>query len=140
MLNRFEKLLMADSEKPNQKNQKKPFGGGNGPQKPDGEFDWSKIIRTVFSWGAVIIVAVIIMQFMRSGTTTAVEVTYDVYEKFLEAQQIVDVKVVKSDINDYRLEGKLNNKQIVPIKGTDVSVKDFVVTFDQSVIEENIKV
>ncbi|NMB82298.1 MAG: ATP-dependent metallopeptidase FtsH/Yme1/Tma family protein [Ignavibacteria bacterium] len=131
---------MADSEKPNQKNQKKPFGGGNGPQKPDGEFDWSKIIRTVFSWGAVIIVAVIIMQFMRSGTTTAVEVTYDVYEKFLEAQQIVDVKVVKSDINDYRLEGKLNNKQIVPIKGTDVSVKDFVVTFDQSVIEENIKV
>lgn len=138
MLNRFEKLFMADSEKPNQRNQKKPLGGG--PQKPDGDFDWSKIIRTVFSWGAVIIAAVIIMQFMRSGTTGAVEVTYDVYEKFLEAQKIDEVKVVKSDINDYRLEGKLNEKQIVSIKGADVSVKDFVVTFDQSVIEENIKV
>ncbi len=138
MLNRFQKLNMADSDPSNQNNKKKPFGGG--PQKPDGDFDWSKIIRTVFSWGAVIIAAVIIMQFMRSGTTSAVEVTFDIYEKFLEAGKIVDVKVVKSDINDYRLEGVLSEKQIVSIKGADVSVKDFTVTFDQSIIEENIKI
>lgn len=138
MLNRFQKLNMADSDPSNQNNKKKPFGGG--PQKPDGDFDWSKIIRTVFSWGAVIIAAVIIMQFMRSGTTSAVEVTFDIYEKFLEAGKIVDVKVVKSDINDYRLEGILSEKQIVSIKGADVTVKDFTVTFDQSIIEENIKI
>jgi len=137
MLNRFEKLFMADSEKPNQNKPKKPFGGG--PQKPDGDFDWSKIIRTVFSWGAVIIAAVIIMQFMRSGTTGAVEITFDIYEKFLDADKIKEVKVVKSDINDYRLEGQLSEKQIVSIRGADVSVKDFTVTFDQSIIEENIK-
>lgn len=126
---------MADSD--NQKS-KKPFG--RGPQKPDGDFDWSKIIRTVFSWGAVIIGAVIIMQFMRTGTSGAVDVSYNIYEKFLNADKIIDLKIVKSDINDYRLEGMLSEKQIVSINNTDVSVQNFNVVFDQSLFEENIKI
>jgi cell division protease FtsH len=134
MFEGFRKLYMADSN--NQKS-KKPFGG---PQKPDGDFDWSKIIRTVFSWGAVIIGAVIIMQFMRTGTSGAVDVSYNIYEKFLNADKIIDLKIVKSDINDYRLEGMLSEKQIVSINNTDVSVQNFNVVFDQSLFEENIKI
>jgi cell division protease FtsH len=137
MLDRFRKLTMSDQEKPNRNKSRKPFGGG--PQKPDGEFDWGKIIRTVFSWGAVIIGAVVIMQFMRSGSSSAVDVTYDIYLKLLDAGNVTEVKVVKSDVNDYRLEGKLSEKQIVSLNGSDVSLTNFSVTFDQAVIEENIK-
>ena len=52
-----------------------------GPQKPDGDFDWSKILKSVFSWGAVIIAAVIVMQFMNAGRGEAIEVNFDVYEE-----------------------------------------------------------
>lgn len=135
---RLNKLFMAKTEKPNSNKGKKSFG--NGPQRPEGDFDWSKIIRTVFSWGAVIIAAVIIMQFMRAGTTGASEISYDVYEKFLQSGKIVEVKVVKSDINDYRLEGTLSQKEKVFINGTFVDVKTFAVTFDQAVVQDNIKI
>lgn len=133
------KLYMANnSNNSNQKPDKKGFGGGN--QKPDGDFDWSKVIRTVFSWGAVIIAAVIIMQFMRTGDASTTEVTYDVYEKFLAGGKLVDIKVIKSDINDYKLEGTLSNKEIVSIKGTDVSVQTFTVVVDQSLIQDQVKI
>jgi len=48
-------------------NKNKP-GDGN-RKKPNSDFDWGKIIRTVFSWGAVIIAAVILMQFWKGGKT-----------------------------------------------------------------------
>ena len=41
---------------------------GFGPKKPDGDFDWSKILKSVFRWGAVIIAAVIVMQFLECRT------------------------------------------------------------------------
>lgn len=135
---RLNKLFMAKTEKPNSNKSKKPFGSGS--QRPDGDFDWSKIIRTVFSWGAVIIAAVIIMQFMRAGTAGAAEISYDVYEKFLQTGKISEVKVVKSDINDYRLEGTLSQKEKVFINGAFVDVKSFAVTFDQAVVQDNIKI
>lgn len=133
------KWFMTNGEnKDDQNKQKKMFGSGQ--QKPEGDFDWSKIIKTVFSWGAVIIAAVIVMQFMRAGTATAVEVSYGDYEKFIESGNIADVKVIKSDINDYRLEGLLTNKEKININGTEVEVKTFSVTFDQSIIQDQIKV
>ncbi len=139
MIEMKKKWFMTNGEnKDDQNKQKKMFGSGQ--QKPEGDFDWSKIIKTVFSWGAVIIAAVIVMQFMRAGTATAVEVSYGDYEKFIESGNIADVKVIKSDINDYRLEGLLTNKEKININGTEVEVKTFSVTFDQSIIQDQIKV
>lgn len=132
------KLFMANENK--KPNQNKPKKGQGTPQRPEGDFDWGKIIKTVFSWGAVIVAAVIVMQFMRAGTTGAVEITFDVYEEFLAANKLADVKVVKSDGNDYRLEGTLTQKEKRLINGTYVDVKHFALTFDQSLIQDNIKV
>jgi len=52
---------MADNSNKNpfQKNQKQP-----NQNKPDDNFDWSKVIKMVFGWGAVIVAAVIVMQLM----------------------------------------------------------------------------
>ncbi|AFN73679.1 Cell division protease FtsH [Melioribacter roseus P3M-2] len=117
---------------------KKPLNNNN-DQKPDGEFDWSKIIRTVFSWGAIIVIAVIIMQFMRTGTENAIEVPYDLYESFLNQDKIAEAKVYKTDINDYRFEGKLKTQENVNLNGVNVEVKVFVVTLIEPVISEQVK-
>lgn len=117
---------------------KKPPNNNN-DQKPDGEFDWSKIIRTVFSWGAIIVIAVIIMQFMRTGADNAVEVPYDVYESFLNQDKIAEAKVYKTDINDYRFEGKLKSQENVRLNGVNVEVKVFVVTLIEPVLSEQVK-
>ncbi|MGK9368590.1 ATP-dependent zinc metalloprotease FtsH [Melioribacter sp. Ez-97] len=117
---------------------KKPLNNNN-DQRPDGEFDWSKIIRTVFSWGAIIVIAVIIMQFMRTGAENAVEVPYDVYESFLNQDKIAEAKVYKTDINDYRFEGKLKSQENVRLNGVNVEVKVFVVTLIEPVLSEQVK-
>ena len=76
----IKKLNMADNSggRPPLRRQRKP---GEGPN-PNGDFDWSKIIRSVFSWGAVIVLAVIVLQLLRSGSSGATEVPYNVYENF----------------------------------------------------------
>lgn len=129
---------MADNENNSKQNkQKKNF---TPPQKPDGDFDWGKIIKTVFSWGAVIIAAVIVMQFMRAGSSNSVDITFDVYENFLNTDKIAEVKVVKSEVNDYKLDGKLKQKEKMPSGNSYVDIQNFVVTFDQTLVQENIKI
>lgn len=132
------KWNMADNENNSKQNkQKKNF---TPPQKPDGDFDWGKIIKTVFSWGAVIIAAVIVMQFMRAGSSNSVDITFDVYENFLNTDKIAEVKVVKSEVNDYKLDGKLKQKEKMPSGNSYVDIQNFVVTFDQTLVQENIKI
>ncbi|MCX7797670.1 MAG: ATP-dependent zinc metalloprotease FtsH [Melioribacter sp.] len=128
---------MANNQKGNNK-PKPPFG--NGPQKPEGDFDWSKIIRAVISWGTVIIAAVIIMQFMKSGSPNMVDVPYDVYEKFLESGKIVSAKVIKTDVNDYRFEGKLKEKEKIFLNGAFIDVQNFSVTLIEPVLQEQVKI
>ena len=111
-------------------------GPGGPGQKPDGDFDWSKIIRTVFSWGAVIIAAVIVMQFMRSGNSGVYEVSYDVYEKLLNADKISEAKIIKTDVNDYVFEGTLKDKEYID----DQSIEKFSVTMVEPVIAEQVKI
>lgn len=135
MLEPIKKLYMAESN--NNQNKKKPLGGGS--QKPDGDFDWSKIIRTVFSWGAVIIAAVIIMQFMRSGNSGSVEIGYVEYKQLLNEDKIADAKIFKTDVNDYRLEGTLKQKERISVNGTPVDLKNFSVTLVDPVIQDQVK-
>ena len=40
--------------------------GTGGSDRPDDNFDWSKIIRMVFGWGAVIVAFVIILQLFKT--------------------------------------------------------------------------
>lgn len=140
MNNEIRKNYMADENKkrPTPPRGKKP-SDGKGPNKPNGDFDWSKVIKTVFSWGAVIIAAVIFMQFMRSGSTTGTEITYDVYEKLLNGDKISEIQVVKTDVNDYRLEGTLNAEERILINNNYIRVQKFTVTLVEPVLQDQIK-
>jgi len=135
MLNRFKELKMSD-EQENKKPEKNKLGFKGGPQKPDGEFDWSKIIRSVLSWGAVIIAAVIVMQVMREDSSGIMEVTYDVYEQLLNSDKISEAKILKVDVNDYVLEGTLVKKEYINNK----NIEKFKVTLVEPVIRDQVKV
>ncbi|MDP2036204.1 MAG: AAA family ATPase, partial [Ignavibacteria bacterium] len=126
---------MADENNTPPQKPKKGFT----PQKQDGDFDWGKIIKTVFSWGAVVIAAVIVMQLMRSGTSGTVDVSYNQYQQFLKDNKIVSAKIVKSDINDYRLEGTLREKEKTIVNNVGVDIKVFSVVIDQSDLPEQKK-
>lgn len=126
---------MEENNSQNQK-PKKNFN----PQKPDGDFDWGKIIKTVFSWGAVIIAAVIVMQLMRSGVSSTVDITYNQYQQFLKDDKIKDIKIIKSDVNDYRLEGSLKEKEKINVNNTFVDLKNFSVIIVESDIQEQKKI
>ena len=107
------KFFMADGEK--KPTQNKPKKGATPPQKPDGEFDWGKVIKTVFSWGAVIIAAVIVMQYARAGSSSTTEITFSIYEEVLAGNKIYEIKIIKADVNDYRIEGVLKEKDVAKL-------------------------
>lgn len=110
-----------------------------GPQKPDGDFDWSKILRTVFSWGAVIIAAVIVMQFLNSDRSAATDVGYTTYKKLLNSDKIADLKVVKSDVNNYSIEANLKQEESITIGKTARKVKKIHVTIIDQIINKEQK-
>ena len=132
-------MANESGQRPNPPKGDKNGNNGGGPgKKPDGDFDWSKVIKTVFSWGAVIIIAVIFMQFMRSGETGGTEISYDIYQRLLDSNKITNVKVIKSDLNDYKLEGTLAEEESIQINGNYKKVKDFTVTLVEPVMENQI--
>lgn len=127
----FNKLNMANNQSSPNKNNK-----GQGPQKPDGDFDWSKILKSVFSWGAVIIAAVIVMQFLNAGRGDAVEVDYGVYDNLLEQNKISEINIIKSDINNYTLEVTLKSEQNVQVGKSTVSTKKISTIVLEKIIEK----
>jgi cell division protease FtsH len=101
---------MAENNKNNRPVQKPPKGNG-GPNKPDDNFDWSKIIRLVFGWGAVIVAAVIVMQVFKTGTQTYVDITYNQYENLINTEKIKSATITKQDVNDYYFKAELTSPQ-----------------------------
>ncbi len=109
---------------------------GNGSNKPDDNFDWSKIIRLVFGWGAVVVAAVIVMQLFKTNTATFVDISYNQYEKLLNEDKIEKANIVKSDINDYYFKGTLKGKESLSINNKSTEVKDFSVYLPEPVIKD----
>ncbi len=128
------KLYMADNtgKKPQLKRPKKPGDPGG----PNQDFDWSKIIRGVFSWGAVIVAAVIVLQFLRSGSTSSTEITYDVYENFLNEDKILEAKVTKTDPNDFTFEGTLKQEESISVNDRVIHLKKFTVFLPEPLIKD----
>ncbi len=126
---------MFDEEKNPFQKEKKNFPKGDGPNKPGNDFDWGKIIKSVFSWGLVIIAAVILMQFWRSDTAGAMEVDYDTYKHLLNADKITSARVIKTDVNDYKFEGKLVKKEFI----RNVYVDKISVTLVEPIIRDEVK-
>ncbi len=126
---------MPDNNNNGNKPVQKP-SKGNGPNKPDDNFDWSKIIRLVFGWGAVVVAAVIVMQLFKTNTTNYTEISYNQYEKLLNGNKIVKASVIKSDINDYYFKGSLDHAESLTLSGKSQDVKDFSVYLPEPIIKD----
>jgi cell division protease FtsH len=124
---------MADNN--NEKENKKPSKSG-GPNKPDDNFDWSKVIRLVFGWGAVIVAAVIVMQVFRTGTANYLEIPYIQYEKLLNEDKIEKAIITKSDINDYYFKADLKHEESIIINSKEQKVEQFSVYLPEPIIKD----
>ena len=130
----FRKFSMADN-----KNDKQPPKSpkGQGPNKPDDNFDWSKVVRMVLGWGAVIFAAVIVMQVFRTGQENFTEITFAEYRRLLnETDKIKEATITKSDINDYYFRADLTSETSVTIEGTPTKVDAISVYIPEPIIKE----
>lgn len=110
---------------------------GKGPNRPDDNFDWSKVVRMVLGWGAVIFAAVIVMQVFRTGQETYVEIPFAEYRRLLnETDKIKDATITKSDINDYFFRAELTSETSIKIEGTPTNVKAISVYIPEPIIKE----
>ncbi|MHB8581004.1 MAG: ATP-dependent zinc metalloprotease FtsH [Ignavibacteriaceae bacterium] len=128
------KFYMSDNKKEDKPTQKNPKGVG--PNKPDDNFDWSKVIRMVFGWGAVIVAAVIVMQLFKTNTTNYTTVSYGVYEKLVNSDQILKAKIIKSDVNDYYFKAELKSDTAMTIDGRSTKVKYISVYLPEPIIRD----
>jgi cell division protease FtsH len=122
----------------NRKNENIPGGSkGGGSKKPDDNFDWSKIIRMVFGWGAVIVAAVIVMQMVRTGQDNYVEIPFDAYENLINnTDKIAEAKITKSDVNDYYFTSKLTSEATINIDGKPKKVTAISVYIPEPIIKD----
>ena len=124
--------MSENEKKSSNKNQ-----NSNKPNRPDDNFDWSKVIRMVFGWGAVIVAAVIVMQVFRTNTETYTEIPYGEYEVLLQdPENISSASITKADINDYTFKAQLRKETNVNIKGKPVSVKAISVYIPEPMIRD----
>jgi len=130
----FRKFFMADN-----KNDKMPPKGpkGSGPKRPDDNFDWSKVLRMVFGWGAVIVAAVIVMQVFRTGQENFIEIPFAEYRRLVnETDKIQDATITKSDINDYFFRAELTSETTIDIDGTPTKVEAIAVYIPEPMIKD----
>jgi len=120
----------------NYNKEEKQKKGDDGSKKPDGDFDWSKIIRAVFSWGAVIVIAVIFMNLMTSGSSDAPIVDYKVYQQYLDQDKVVKGVLYKKEINDYVFEAELKAEESIPVNGSYVKSKKFMTVLVESKLQK----
>jgi len=132
----FRNIKFFNSENNNDKQPPKGQKGG-GPNKPDDNFDWSKIIRMVFGWGAVIVAAVIVMQMVRTGRDNYVEIPFDSYEKLItETDKVAEAKITKSDINDYYFTADLTSETTITVDGKPKKIDAISVYIPEPIIKD----
>ncbi|MEJ2195195.1 MAG: ATP-dependent zinc metalloprotease FtsH [Ignavibacteriaceae bacterium] len=128
------KLFMSES-KGDKKPPKAPKSGG--PNKPEDNFDWSKIIRMVFGWGAVVVAAVIVMQMVKTGKDNYVEIPFDAYKKLItETDKVAEAKITKSDVNDYYFTADLTSETTITINGKPKKVNAISVYIPEPIIKD----
>jgi cell division protease FtsH len=126
--------FMSDNK---DKKQKLQDSKGGDPNKPDDNFDWTKIIRMVFGWGAVIVAAVIVMQLVRTDQVNYIEVPFDAYERLLEQPDKIDeAKITKSDVNDYYFTADLKSETTITIDGKPKKVNAISVYIPEPIIKD----
>ena len=128
---------MSENKNMNKNEKKAPKKNPmHGSKKPDGDFDWTKVIKSVLSWGVVVIAAVIVMQFMNEGSNNGMELTFDQYETLINTNKIKEAKIIKDETNNYVLEGKLKEKEFI----NNQNIEKFRVTLVEPIIQDQVKI
>ncbi len=131
------KLFMAENNNSNKPMPKPPKPNSNGGgKKPDDNFDWAKIIRLIFGWGAVVVAAVIVMQLFKTNNTNYTEISYNQYENLLNENKIEKAIITKSDINDYYFKADLKSEEKVTVNNTETPVRKISVYLPEPVIKD----
>jgi len=138
MNNLFNKNYFSEFKEEENKNNKNGSPQDQNPE-PKNNFDWSKIIKAVFTWGAIIIIAIIIMQLSQSPSVAIVEVSYDYYEKFLTDKKIQSATITLKTDKEYIFEGKLKNKEKILIGKNNIEVDKFSTFIPEPLISEQEK-
>ncbi|NWF88905.1 MAG: ATP-dependent zinc metalloprotease FtsH [Ignavibacteriaceae bacterium] len=123
----------------NKSNKNSPLKPG-GSNKSDDNFDWSKVIKMVFGWGAVIVAAVIVMQLFKTTNANYTEIQFLPYEKLLNEDKILSATITKADIDDYYFKGILRSEEKVIINKNEVTVKEISVYIPEAVIKDQVAI
>ncbi len=109
------------------------------PLRPDDDFNWNKVLKVVLSWSAIILLVFLVMTLFKGTEGTEQEVTYTEYQVFLQANEIAEATIKKSELTNYDFHGKLRESKQVTRGGKAYSFNRFVLTLpilDSGVIKE----
>ena len=85
--------------------------GSKQPLRNDEEFNWSKALRVVLSWSAIIMAVFLVMSIFRGTEGSEQEITFTQYQDFLKNGLIQKATIKKSNFNDFDFHGVLKEKQ-----------------------------
>lgn len=108
----------------------------NNSNKPEENFDWSKVMKVVFGWGLVVLAAVIVMQLLRDDSSNFVEIPFQEYENLLNKDLIKKATVTVGDTKNYFFLGELAQKTTIKINDKDISFDKFSVYIPEPFIKD----
>jgi cell division protease FtsH len=134
---------MADEKKPEQRRRPLlPQRGPKGQKQPAGgndDFNWSKVLRVVLGWSAIVMAVFLVMTIFKGQEGTEYEVTFTQYQDFLNNNKIAKAIVKKSNLNDFDFHGTLTEAQEIQIQGgKKVRVEKFNLTLPYTNIDETV--
>ena len=134
---------MADERNPEQRRRPLlPQRGPKGQKQPAGgndDFNWSKVLRVVLGWSAIVMAVFLVMTIFKGQEGTEYEVTFTQYQDFLNSNKIAKAIVKKSNLNDFDFHGTLTEAQEIQIQGgKKVRVEKFNLTLPYTNIDETV--
>ncbi len=112
---------------------------GNQQMRPDDDFNWNKVLKVVISWSLVLVALFIVMTMFKGTDTNEVEITFTEYQAYLQANEIAEATIKKSELTNFDFHGKLRESKQIIRGGKTYSFDRFIVTLpfvDSSVIKE----
>ncbi|MEZ4783289.1 MAG: ATP-dependent zinc metalloprotease FtsH [Candidatus Kapaibacterium sp.] len=100
-------------------NEINPGGPDRRPGKRSGDEEpgVSRMMRTVVAWLVIIAGFLLILMLVGQRSSQTVQVSYDEFQRLLNAEVIKDAKLIKSQDNSWEFQGKLTEAMDVKVAG-----------------------